>query len=77
MAWCVLPPRARLPDPEFETRRMTKTLAAADEDAAPFGGARTAREAERREAFMRTAAGVFRQHGLAGATMEQVAAAAG
>ena len=56
---------------------MPKTLAAANEDTAPSGGARDAREAERREAFMRVAAAVFRQHGLAGATMEQVAAAAG
>ncbi|HEY0648644.1 helix-turn-helix domain-containing protein [Phenylobacterium sp.] len=37
----------------------------------------TEREAERREHFMRVAAAVFRQHGLARATMEQVAAAAG
>jgi AcrR family transcriptional regulator len=55
---------------------MPKTLAASD-DTAPFAGARTAREAERREAFMRTAAGVFRRHGLGGGTMEQVASAAG
>ncbi|MBU1375021.1 MAG: TetR/AcrR family transcriptional regulator [Alphaproteobacteria bacterium] len=56
---------------------MSKALVAANEDPEPFGGARSAREAERREAFMRTAAGVFRQYGLAGATMEQVAAASG
>lgn len=39
--------------------------------------ARAAREAERRDAFMRIAAGEFRRRGLADATMEQVAAAAG
>jgi len=78
MAWRAGRHCARLPAPEFETYpRMPKTLAAANEDAEPPGGARSAREAERREAFMRVAAGVFRQHGLAGATMEQVAAAAG
>jgi len=53
---------------------MPRALAAANDEHEP---ARTAREAERREAFMRVAARVFRQHGLAGATMEQVAAAAG
>ncbi|ODT89806.1 TetR/AcrR family transcriptional regulator [Phenylobacterium sp. SCN 70-31] len=37
----------------------------------------TEREAERRQQFMRVAAAVFRKHGLARATMEQVAAAAG
>lgn len=52
---------------------MPKPLIARD-DVEPTRGAR---EAERREAFMTVAAGVFRQHGLAGATMEQVAAAAG
>ncbi|WP_068877697.1 MULTISPECIES: TetR/AcrR family transcriptional regulator [unclassified Phenylobacterium] len=56
---------------------MTRTLADATDDAEPNAAVRTAREAERREAFMRVAAAVFRQHGLAGATMEQVAAAAG
>jgi len=39
--------------------------------------ARAAREHERREHFMRVAARVFREAGLAGATMEDVAAAAG
>jgi len=56
---------------------MPKALAAANDDTDPPDGPRSAREAERREAFMRVAARVFRQHGLAGATMEQVAAAAG
>jgi AcrR family transcriptional regulator len=56
---------------------MPKPLAAANDQAEPLSGPRTAREAERREQFMRVAAAVFRQHGLAGATMEQVAAAAG
>lgn len=56
---------------------MPKTLAAANDTAEPPSGLRLAREAERRETFMRVAAAVFRQHGLAGATMEQVAAAAG
>lgn len=55
---------------------MPRPLAANDE-AGPLAGPRTAREAARREAFMRVAAAVFRRHGLAGATMEQVAAAAG
>lgn len=49
---------------------------AANEDPGP-DHARAAREAQRREDFMRAAARVFRQHGLAGATMEQVAAASG
>lgn len=53
---------------------MPRALAAANDEHEP---PRTAREAERREEFMRVAARVFRQHGLAGATMEQVAAAAG
>jgi AcrR family transcriptional regulator len=39
--------------------------------------ARAAREAGRREAFMRVAAKVFREQGLTRGTMEQVAAAAG
>ena len=52
---------------------LPKPLAAANDPAAPV----TAREAERREHFMRVAAAVFRRHGLARATMEQVAAAAG
>jgi AcrR family transcriptional regulator len=52
---------------------LSKTLSAAN-DPEPLV---TEREAERREQFMRTAASVFRQHGLARATMEQVAAAAG
>jgi AcrR family transcriptional regulator len=56
---------------------MPKALRAANDEAEPPGALRSAREAERREAFMRVAARVFRQHGLAGATMEQVAAAAG
>lgn len=56
---------------------MPRALAAANDEHEPLGGPRTAREAERREAFMRVAARVFRQHGLAGATMEQVASAAG
>ncbi|WP_296597220.1 TetR/AcrR family transcriptional regulator [Phenylobacterium sp.] len=56
---------------------MPRPLAAANDEHEPLDGPRTAREAERREAFMRVAARVFRQHGLAGATMEQVAAAAG
>lgn len=51
---------------------MPKALADADDR-----NALSPREAERREAFMRVAAGVFRERGLAGATMEQVAAAAG
>ncbi len=60
-----------------------KTTAAAHDDEAPAPealapeAARAAREAERREHFMRVAAAVFREHGLGGATMEQVAAAAG
>ncbi|WP_293453527.1 TetR/AcrR family transcriptional regulator [Phenylobacterium sp.] len=55
---------------------MPKALAAAnDRTAGPRR--REAREAARRESFMRVAAAVFREHGLAGATMEQVAAAAG
>jgi len=53
---------------------MPKALVAANEEAGPPP---SAREVERREEFMRVAARVFRQHGLAGATMEQVAAAAG
>jgi len=52
---------------------MPKPLAAANDPSAPI----TEREAERREQFMRVAAAVFRRHGLARATMEQVAAAAG
>ncbi|MGA0608573.1 TetR/AcrR family transcriptional regulator [Phenylobacterium sp. VNQ135] len=51
------------------------TLARHEADSA--AAARAAREAERRRAFMRIAARVFRQHGLAAATMKQVAAAAG
>jgi len=51
---------------------MPKVPAAANDSLAP-----SPREAERREAFMQVAAAVFRKHGLAGATMEQVAAAAG
>jgi AcrR family transcriptional regulator len=51
---------------------MPKALAAANDEQAP-----SPREIERRETFMRVAAAVFRAHGLAGATMEQVAAAAG
>jgi AcrR family transcriptional regulator len=57
--------------------RMPKALAAANAETEPLTGPRAAREAERREHFMRVAAGVFRRHGLAGATMAQVAAAAG
>jgi AcrR family transcriptional regulator len=68
---------------------MSKTFAAANDADLPDDeeagspeavlpdGPRAAREAERREAFMRTAAAVFRRQGLSGATMEQVAAAAG
>jgi AcrR family transcriptional regulator len=52
---------------------VPKPLPAANDPAPPV----TEREAERREHFMRVAAAVFRQHGLARATMEQVAAAAG
>lgn len=52
---------------------MPKPLPAANDPAPPV----SEREAERREQFMRVAAAVFRQHGLARATMEQVAAAAG
>ena len=53
---------------------MPKVLAAANDEAEQPP---SPREAERREEFMRVAARVFRKHGLAGATMEQVAAAAG
>lgn len=61
---------------KFEKRHMPKALAAAnDMTAGPLR--REAREAARRESFMRVAAAVFREHGAAGATMEQVAAAAG
>jgi AcrR family transcriptional regulator len=49
--------------------------AANDESAAPAD--REAREAARREVFMRVAAATFRRHGIARVTMEQVAAAAG
>lgn len=52
---------------------MPKPLSAANDPAPPV----TEREAERREQFMRVAAAVFRQHGLAKGTMEQVASAAG
>ena len=52
---------------------MPKPLPAANDPAPPV----SEREAERREHFMRVAAAVFRQHGLARATMEQVAPAAG
>jgi len=51
-----------------------KPLAAANDPGPP---SRAARELERREAFMGVAAAVFRRQGLAGATMEQIAAAAG
>lgn len=76
MAWSHRQLYARLPNQEFEPARMSEPIAANDESE-PLGGPRTAREAERREMFMRVAAGVFRRHGLAGATMEQIAAAAG
>lgn len=52
---------------------MSSPLTAANDPGPPV----TEREAERREHFMRVAAAVFRRHGLAKATMEQVAAAAG
>lgn len=52
---------------------MPKLSPAANDPAPPV----TEREAERREHFMRVAAAVFRRHGFAKATMEQVAAAAG
>ncbi|MFN3524032.1 MAG: TetR/AcrR family transcriptional regulator [Phenylobacterium sp.] len=45
--------------------------------ASPSGQARAERERARREGFMRIAARVFRAQGLSGATMEDVAAAAG
>lgn len=51
--------------------------AAAHVPSEPADSVRGAREAQRREDFMRIAAAVFREHGLAGATMEQIAAAAG
>jgi len=57
--------------------RMSKAFVAANDETPRLEGDRAKREAERREAFMRVAAAVFRKHGLAGATMEQVAAAAG
>lgn len=53
---------------------MPKPYAAANDE---VPGPRSEREAERREHFMRVAASVFREHGLGGATMEQIAAAAG
>jgi len=56
--------------------RMPRALAAAN-DEAEMSGPRSVREAERREAFMRVAARVFREQGLSRGTMEQVAAAAG
>src|SRR5688572_4981440 len=56
---------------------MPKPYAAANDEAPPLTGPRAEREAERREAFMRVAAAVCREHGLGRATMEQVAAAAG
>jgi AcrR family transcriptional regulator len=68
---------ARLADLcEARSRTWSSTLPkplAANDPSQPV----TEREAERREQFMRVAAAVFRQHGLARATMEQVAAAAG
>lgn len=57
-------------------RSAAKAPPAANDDAtAP--DVRAAREAERREAFMRVAAAAFRRRGIARTTMEQVAAAAG
>jgi AcrR family transcriptional regulator len=56
---------------------MSKAHPTAANDEPSPGDPRVVREAERREQFMRVAAAVFRQHGLSGATMEQVAAAAG
>ncbi|HET6969524.1 MAG TPA: TetR family transcriptional regulator, partial [Phenylobacterium sp.] len=56
---------------------MSKTPATAATGELAPEAARARREAERREAFMRVAAAVFRRHGLSGATMEQIAAAAG
>lgn len=53
---------------------MPRSAARLAEDTTPD---RRTREAERREAFMRIAARVFREQGLARGTMEQVAAAAG
>ncbi|MDZ4370822.1 MAG: TetR/AcrR family transcriptional regulator [Phenylobacterium sp.] len=52
---------------------MSQSQAAANAEPVPV----SAREAERRQEFMCVAAKVFRQHGLARATMAQVAAAAG
>jgi len=71
MAWRASRSCARLARTWSPT--LPKPLAAANDPAPPV----TEREAERREQFMRVAAAVFRQHGLARATMEQVAAAAG
>jgi AcrR family transcriptional regulator len=56
---------------------MARAFTAANDEGPPAAGLRAAREAERREAFMRVAAAVFRRQGLSGATMEQIAAAAG
>lgn len=55
---------------------MTRPAAANDQPDRT-GDGRAAREAQRREDFMRVAARVFREQGLGGATMEQIAAAAG
>lgn len=59
--------------PHTRSSTLPKPLAAANDPDPPI----TEREAERREHFMRVAAAVFRKNGLARATMEQVAAAAG
>src|SRR5438105_8147321 len=56
---------------------MTNALTAANDEDPILTGPRLAREALRREEFMRVAAAVFRRHGLSGATMEQIATAAG
>jgi AcrR family transcriptional regulator len=56
---------------------MAGAITAANDEGPALTGPRAAREAERRETFMRVAAAVFRRQGLSGATMEQIAAAAG
>ncbi|MBL8772063.1 MAG: helix-turn-helix transcriptional regulator [Phenylobacterium sp.] len=56
---------------------MPKPYAAANDELPLPPASREAREAERREQFMRVAAAVFRRHGLGRATMDQVAGAAG